>query len=507
MTPPLRKMEPDPIQAEASGQMRRIVVVLDTDPGVRWALEKGLRRSGYDVRTAANAGEAIRFVSEEPVAAVVMELLDEAGLTQEVLSQILDNPSPPKVICVSIDSDPQMVIDCIRRGAADFLPKPFSLGEIRAVLERALASDLEWKLMRRPDPTGSKPAASGSLLVGISLPMQELRTTIQQVAKTDLNCLIRGESGSGKDLVAREIHRLSTRRDKPFIKVNCSALPEHLLESELFGYEKGAFTGASFSKPGRFELANNGVIFLDEVADIQPNLQAKLLQVIEHKEFTKLGGKRHVRVDVQIIAATNANLEQRTQNGMFRQDLYFRLNEVCIWVPSLVSRKEDIPLLTRHFIQKHGRFANESPFAITSEELAALTAYSWPGNVRELESTIKRWLALGQRVLPGEPPETLAAVEPAEMKQQGSSLTDDSAVVATAVSDSRRSPKSSATTASATPDASRGEDRQSDDGDDRELILETLERVKWNRRKAAEALGMNYQKLRRRIEKLKLDQI
>ena len=487
--------------------MRRIVVVLDTDPGVRWALEKGLQRTGYDVRTTANTGEAIRFVSEEPVAAVVMELLDEAGLTQDVLSQILDSPSAPKVICVSIDSDPQMVIDCIRRGATDFLPKPFSLGEVRAALERALVSDLEWKLMHRPERTGSKPSASGSLLVGISLPMQELRTTIQQVAKTDLNCLIRGESGSGKDLVAREIHRLSTRRDKPFIKVNCSALPEHLLESELFGYEKGAFTGASFSKPGRFELANKGVIFLDEVADIQPNLQAKLLQVIEHKEFTKLGGKRHVRVDVQIIAATNANLERRTQDGMFRQDLYFRLNEVCIWVPSLVSRKEDIPLLTRHFIQKHGRFANESPFMITSEELAALTAYEWPGNVRELESTIKRWLALGKRVLPGELPESVAAVEPHQRKRPKEPSSNDLAVLGTTVSDGRTSLEGAATTTSETQGADRAKDGQSDDGEDRELILKTLERVKWNRRKAAEALGMNYQKLRRRIEKLKLDQM
>ena len=468
----------------------RLVVVLDTDPGVRWALEVGLTRSGYSVRTAGHAAEALQAVHEQPVDAVVMELLPEAGLDSEVLGAFLGAPSGPRVVCVSIDSDPQTVIDCVRRGAADFLPKPFSLAEVRSALSRALASEQQRRAIRRPDRAGPGELGS-SMLIGISPAIQELRVTIQQVSKTDLNCLIRGESGTGKDMVAREIHRLSARSEKPFVKVNCTALPEQLLESELFGYEKGAFTGAVSSKPGRFQLANRGVIFLDEIGDMQPSLQAKLLQVIEHKEFTKLGGRGALQVDVQIIAATNADLEQRTKQGSFRDDLYFRLNEVCIWVPSLAQRKEDIPLLVRHFVEKHGRFARETNLEISGEQLASLTQHSWPGNVRELESAIKRWLALGTDIVP-----PLASSRTASPRK-AVSPTPAPPVASPAPAEpvSAAPPKTPAVSAAAPP-SSPGE---------AQTILDALNRNKWNRRKAAEDLGMSYQTLRRRIEKYDLD--
>ncbi len=478
-----------------------LVMVLDTDPGIRWALEKGLQRSGYSVIVTATAAEAMQQVMEKPVNAVILELLPEAGLTLDFMTSIKESPANPKIICISVDSDPKMVIDCVRRGASDFLPKPFTLEEVRTALARALASEQEWKLVRKSDPA-SHLATAGSLLIGISPPMQELRALIQQVAKTDLNCLIRGESGAGKDLVAREIHRLSPRKDKPFLKVNCSALPEHLLESELFGYEKGAFTGATFSKPGRFELANHGVIFLDEVADIQPNLQAKLLQVIEHKEFTKLGGRRQVKVDVQIIAATNANLEEKTQNGLFRHDLYFRLNEVCIWVPSLSSRKEDIPLLVRHFMQKHAHVGDGQSMEITADELEALSNYSWPGNVRELESTIKRWLAFGKKVLPQENSgSTVSFPKSASIAGLASSggMIEDARTPSMDQSGSLSGVKQI--------EASEVVDSKEDSGsepDDSEIILRTLEKCRWNRKKAAEMLGMSYQRLRRKIQRLDL---
>ena len=476
----------------------RLIVVLDTDPGVRWALEKGLARSGYLVRAVSNAGELLRIAYEEPVDGVVMELLAEAGLGDDVLRSLLEVPEPPRVICVSVDSDPQTVIDCIRRGAADFLPKPFSLAEVRSALSRALASEQEQRIIRRPDRARPGDAVS-SLLIGISPAMQELRTTIQQVSQTDLNCLIRGESGTGKDMVAREIHRQSARSEKPFVKVNCTALPEQLLESELFGYEKGAFTGAVSSKPGRFELANRGVIFLDEIGDMQPSLQSKLLQVIEHKEFTKLGGRRHIQVDVQIIAATNADLEQRTKEGAFRDDLYFRLNEVCIWVPPLNDRKEDIPLLVRHFIQKHGRFAGGASFEISGEDLASLTEHDWPGHVRELESTIKRWLALGQKVLPvshgARFPSAQSRMErPVAAPTAGMSASNPGP--ATGFPGAPRRAGDGPTVAAADPATNDAE---------AQAILATLERVNWNRRKAADALGISYQTLRRRIQKYGLN--
>lgn len=459
---------------QGPGAGPRLVVVLDTDAGVRWALQKGLERTGYVVRVAATAGDALQAAHRERVEAVLMELLPEVGLSLEVLSALLSAPGSPRVVCTSAEADPKTVIDCVRRGASDFLPKPFSLVEVRKALGRVLADGQ----LRGASSAAREPERDESdetLLIGISPALQELRETIRQVAQTDLNCLVRGESGTGKDLIAREIHRLSRRRDKPFVKVNCSALPEPLLESELFGFEKGAFTGAVSSKPGRFELANRGIIFLDEIGELHPNLQAKLLQVLEHKEFTKLGGTRHIRVDVQIVAATNADLEQKTKEGTFRDDLYFRLNELCVWVPPLSERKEDVPLLVRHFIQKHGRSGDSPQVDIAGEALEALTAHDWPGNVRELESTIKRWLALGKLVISGERPRTLATSRTAPSRHDAF----------------ERVPLRT--------DAPSGEEPE------RGEILAALEKAMWNRRKAAEALGMSYQTLRRRIDKYKLD--
>jgi DNA-binding NtrC family response regulator len=457
-----------PSESEEGGRERsRAILVIDTDPGVRWALEKGLQKSGFDVIAVSSVADALGASADRDLACIIMELLPEAGLSQDVLTMLIESPSAPRVICVAVDSAPQFVIECVRRGAADFLPKPFSLSEIRAALSRAIDSGP--KPMARATGSAFKRANDPSLLIGISPAIQELRTIIKQVAQTDLNCLIRGESGTGKDMVAREIHRLSRRSDKPFVKVNCTALPEQLLESELFGYEKGAFTGAINTKPGRFELANRGIIFLDEIGDLHPSLQAKLLQVIEHKEFTKLGGRRHIHVDVQIIAATNADLEEKTRDGSFRPDLYFRLNEVCIWVPSLAARKEDVPLLVRHFLQKHGRFSGASGFALSAEDLSSLTNHPWPGNIRELESTIKRWLALGK-----------------------SAVGDRSGTL--------RTKSERATTESTAPTPAPISEE-----DDREQIRNALERHQWNRRKTADDLGISYQTLRRRIEQYGLD--
>jgi DNA-binding NtrC family response regulator len=461
-------------QAGEKSAVRRIVVLLDTDPGVRWALEKGLGRSGFDVRAIGSVSEALSITNDLIVAAVIMELLPEAGLTEEVLSMIVDAPGAPRVICVAVDSPPNLVIDCIRRGAADFLPKPFSLAEVRSALNRALDSTPHSTSFHQ-QPAMQRASGDDTLLIGISPAMQDLRTVIKQVAQTDLNCLLRGESGTGKDMVAREIHRLSRRSSRPFVKVNCTALPEQLLESELFGYEKGAFTGAVSAKPGRFELAHRGIIFLDEIGDMHQNLQAKLLQVIEHKEFTKLGGRRQINVDVQIIAATNADLEAKTKDGSFRGDLYFRLNEVCIWVPPLSARKEDVPLLVRHFMQKHGRFSADAETRVSVEDLAELANHHWPGNVRELESTIKRWLAIGKQ--------PLVPVIPRTSRSQ----TDKSAF---------------------TPMVSKELDGPANlnGSTEPEQILDALDRFQWNRRKAAEHLGMSYQTLRRRINQYGLNQ-
>ncbi len=460
------------LHTPVNGKADQNLLVIDTDPGVRWTLERGLAHSGYHVKMAYTVAEAIRTIEQERTPLVLMELLPEAGFTLETLSLLTHVGKSSLIVCTSTDVSPKTVIECIRRGAWGFLPKPFSLASVRGELANALqARDKN----ARPAAAGTAThRADASLLVGESPAMQELRAMLREVARTDLNCLIRGESGAGKDVVAREIHRLSRRSEYPFVKVNCSALPEPLLESEMFGYEKGAFTGANEAKPGRFGLANKGIIFLDEIGELHPNLQAKLLQVIEHKEFSRLGGRSSTKVDVQIIAATNSNIEEKVKTGAFRHDLLFRLNEVCIWAPPLSKRKEDIPLLVHHFVQKHARHTAGTPIQINEQDLAALCDREWPGNVRELESTIKRWIALGKKEWTSFSSEAEANAAPA-----------------------RSLPLVRGEKTEAPEDSSEGPSA--------EQMLNALEECQWNRRKAAQMLGISYQILRRRILKYGLD--
>lgn len=459
------------------GGTERKVLVIDTDAGVRWSLERGLAHSGYLVYLADGGDAAMRMAAENEIDLVLMEFHPQSGLTLDVLKALVTLSQRPAVVCTSIFSEPNVVIDCMRHGAMGFIGKPFSLAAVRSELAKAAKPQAQGN-GHKPAPPVSDGQAEGSLLIGVSKAVQELRAIIKQVAQTDLNCLIRGESGVGKDLVAREIYRLSLRHEHPFIKVNCSALPEQLLESELFGYEKGAFTGALASKPGRFSLANKGIIFLDEIGEVEMGIQAKLLQVIEHKEFMKLGARRPSKVDVQIVAATNVDIESQTRKGLFRQDLFFRLNEVCVWVPSLNNRKEDIPFLVRHFVQKHNRFMGNEQMEISGAQMSELCARDWPGNVRELESTIKRWMALRTHdVAPQAAP--LFAAAPQALAE----------------------PVAAPTASPDAPYIPTGEDTPSP-----KEILRVLEECQWNRRKATEVLGMSYQALRRRIIKYKLDQ-
>lgn len=453
-----------------SSASRKRLLVIDNDPGLLLVLAKGLALSGYDVFSAgaAEVFDEIPFV--QGMDCILCEVQhNNAGASHGVVPALFGIEPCPPVVCTSAHPVPELVIECMKQGAADFIAKPFSLAEIRRVLFEVLK-----RLEAAPEPheRGQVQSVGESSLVGVSAEIMALRKFVLQIAKTDLNCLIRGESGTGKDVVAREIHRFSARHDKPFIKINCTALPESLLESELFGYEKGAFTGASASKPGRFSLANEGIIFLDEIGDMPPSLQAKILQVIEHKEFTPVGATSSKKVDVQIITATNADLERNVTKGLFRQDLYFRLNEISVWVPPLRERTEDIPFLVRHFLKKHNRYMSEDTLKFSGEELAAMSLHAWPGNIRELENAIKRWLVLGKNPSGG-----------------GLSFSMDAHAPNKAASDKTRPlPEPEVQSKKPPREVTPAE------------ILDVLRQNKWNRKKAAEVLGMSYQTLRKRIQ-------
>jgi two-component system, NtrC family, response regulator AtoC len=327
--------------------------------------------------------------------------------------------------------------------------------------------------------------------------MREVRDLIGRVADTDVTVLIRGESGTGKELVARGVHAASPRRERPFLKVNCAALPAELLESELFGFERGAFTGAIQHKPGKFEFANQGTMFLDEISEIGSALQSKLLQVLQDGEFARLGGRRDVTVDVRVVAATNRDLELAVADGQFREDLFFRLNVVCITLPPLRRRREEIPALTKFFLGAYAEHYNKTAPALATDTLRLFAEYEWPGNVRELENLIKRMVILGTdapirrdiaNAIAGRsvPPGPIPALQ---------------VNTAPAIRPPSPPPPPEAPLSGSLKDIGRSAAR----GAERELIARTLQQTRWNRREAAEILGISYKALLYKIKEAELD--
>ena len=357
----------------------------------------------------------------------------------------------------------------------------------------------------RPDGNGH---GRGSRALGTLLArnekMREVRDLIDRVADTDVTVLIRGESGTGKELVARAIHTASPRRDKPFVKVNCAALPSELLESELFGFERGAFTGAIQQKPGKFEFANHGTMFLDEISEMHPPLQSKLLQVLQDGEFARLGGRDDVHVDVRIVAATNRDLEVAVDEGQFREDLFFRLNVVCITLPPLRQRRDEIPALTDLFLRQYAEVYNKPPVSLATDTLTLFAEYAWPGNVRELENLVRRAVILGtDESIRREVAEAIAA----RTARPGPIPVLQSRPAAAPPSGPPPAPPP--TTAKEPAPAVNGSlkaiARQAARGAERELIFRTLQQTRWNRREAAEILGISYKALLYKIKEAELD--
>jgi DNA-binding NtrC family response regulator len=367
------------------------ILVIDDDPKVSWILSEGLG-NGYAIDNARDGKEGINKITRMPSGKrpeLVLLDIQMPGMNGiDVLEKIRGIDVNVDVIMLSGHGDTKNIVESVKRGAAEFINKPFDVQEveihIKSVLEkrrlRAEVTQLQEKLRE----------SRKEVLIGDSTGMIEVKNLIEEVADSDLTVLIRGDSGTGKEIVARLIHGHSSRAKEPFVKVNCAAIPRDLLEAELFGYEKGAFTGAHKTKPGRFEVANKGTMFLDEIGDMPMELQSKLLQVLEQQEFVRVGGINNIHVDVRIVCATNRNLEDAIAQGQMRDDLFYRLNEITVNLPSLRNRKSDIPLLVEHFLEKHSLLYNKPRKELKPETMRLLQNFDWPGNVRQLENLMKQ---------------------------------------------------------------------------------------------------------------------
>ena len=370
------------------------VLVIDDDPGVRDYLETLVSRRGYEVVAVAGGEEALQRLDDIAPDLVTLDVVLPGMDGLETLKRLKQRLREVPVVMLSGHGQARTIVEAMRLGATDFLRKPFEAEELDLAIQKALEKRA---LKAEVEQLRDRTRADAEMLLhfGDNPKMKDVREIIEQVSDTDITVLIRGESGTGKDLVARTLYQLSTRRDRPFVKVNCAALPSELLESELFGFEKGAFTGAQKRKLGKFEYANHGTIFLDEISEMHASLQAKLLQVLQDGEFSRLGGESDVRVDTRIIAATNRNLEAAVREGAFREDLYYRLNVVEIHIPPLRDRRDAIPFLVDDFLRQYNAQYNKNMTQLSADTMQVFMQYHWPGNVRELQNLVKRMVVLG----------------------------------------------------------------------------------------------------------------
>ena len=369
----------------------RILVVEDEEK-LRRVIELQLKGAGHGVDLAGAAEEGLRLADGADLILTDLRLPGMDGL--ELLASLRRQNSTTPVIVMTAFGSIETAVEAMKAGAVDFLPKPFSLDHLMTVVNKALElRSLRHENQKLKEELGHRYQFDN--IVGRSPAMREIFATIQRVAPTRATVLLAGESGVGKDLIARAIHHNSPRADRPFVKINCTALPENLMESELFGYEKGAFTGANTSKPGKFEQADTGTVFLDEIGDVPPATQVKLLRILQDREFERLGSNKTRHIDVRVLAATNVDLRAALEQGRFREDLYYRLNVLPIDIPSLRERKEDVPFLVEHFIKKLAKDLGSPVQSISQGALQRLMEYHWPGNVRELENVIERSLVLG----------------------------------------------------------------------------------------------------------------
>jgi two-component system, NtrC family, response regulator AtoC len=369
------------------------ILIIEDDPGSREALLILLKGTGFAVKGCASGKEALTLLASEPHDIVISDLLlpDMSGI--DILTKVKSDSPRSEVILVTGHASAETAVQAMKKGAYDYITKPLNLDELRIIIDKAVEKGLLLKenvYLKKQ----LRERYEFSNIIGNSQPMQALFSRMKRIIKTDSTVLILGESGTGKELVAKAIHYNGNRKEKPFVAVNCSAIPENLLESELFGHAKGAFTGAVKEKVGKFEAANQGTIFLDEIGTLPMHLQTKLLRVLQEQELERVGSNKQIKLDVRVVSATNVNLEEEVKRGQFREDLFYRLNVIPLLIPPLRERIQDILPLTKHFLEKNCRAMQRPMMHLEKEALEALEAYHWNGNVRELENIIERVVAL-----------------------------------------------------------------------------------------------------------------
>jgi two-component system response regulator AtoC len=483
-----------------------LILLVDDDPVFSQFTQKILSEKGMNVVTAFNKAEGLDLFEKHHPDCVILDIFLPDGSGVDLIKPVRAIDTKVPIIMVSGQNEVDEVVRAMKDGANDYIKKPFQGDELFLKIQMVLeTSQNKWELDELK--TKSRAEEEYKLLFSLSDKMNKVQAIVDQVANTDITVLITGESGTGKDLVAKAVHKASERAGEPYIKVNCAALPRELLESELFGFEKGAFTGAHRRKYGRFEMAQNGTIFLDEISEMHMDLQSKLLHVLQEKQYYRIGGEREVKANCRILVATNRKLEDMVDEGRFRRDLFYRINVVNIHVPPLRDRKEDVPFLVEYFLKRYAEMYNRNSAKISPRLMEMFHEYSWPGNVRELENNIKRFVILGN--------EAQLISELSRKKREtgfGNNHEEESWIPAT------QAPRQPA----AAPFLKEGNGMEEvpvpDKGTlkevakiaqrkaEKELIEKVLRQTRWNRRKAAQVLDISYKALLYKIKECGLNQ-
>lgn len=467
------------------------VLIVDDDVVMAKYLASHLSRRNFEVNSAASGPEALRIFRVFDPGLVLLDMSINGTGGTDLLQKLKQIKPAVCIVVLSANKDPELIFKASKSGADDYMSKPVDPKELEIRISKMLESQhtygemtqLREQVRRQSDFT---------MLFGTSPKMMEVKMTIEQVADTTATVLIRGESGTGKEVVARMIYSESSRSDRPFVKVNCAAIPHELLESELFGYEPGAFTGATRQKLGKFEQANGGTIFLDEISEMHPALQAKLLHVLQDHEFSRLGGKRDIQVDVRVLAATNKPLERAVEEGVFREDLFYRLNVVTIHIPPLRERREEILVFLEYFLRRYSEYYSKHPPMFSEYAVGRMMEYAWPGNIRELENLVKRYVIVGN--------ESQIIRELSTHKPIVSSISAEPAAAAIASPPTAIPPIQPTANGEFEMPSLLEIGRRAAMQAEREAIERVLAQTRWNRRQAAKILKISYKAL---LNKLK----